>query len=279
MGETCLQRIHRVPRRLESLASRHQRHGRHRPRPRHQPFLRARHGRPLATRLSRSAVAALNGTLFAALILVTIRGLSLGKWVHNVSAILLLVTYGALIALPFIARATGKLPEYHPIQWVLPSASLFSLNIFNKMALGALSGFEYVAILAGETRALAKNIGRSVLIAAPIIALMFILGTSSVMAYTRFATSISWDRTPSFERGRASIRPVWLRIAAAVGFMVTLLYIVLTIFPIVRVKSDTEFAAKIIFVTIAANLLGGLIFIAGKRRSRSTKFPPDFGGG
>ena len=55
------------------------------------------------------------------------------------------------------------------------------------MTVGALSGFEYVAILAGETRAPAKNIGRSVLIAAPIIALMFILGTSSVMAYTRFA--------------------------------------------------------------------------------------------
>ena len=54
------------------------------------------------------------------------------------------------------------------------------------MALGALSGFEYVAILAGETRAPVKNIGRSVIIAAPIIALMFILGTSSVMTYTGF---------------------------------------------------------------------------------------------
>jgi amino acid transporter len=48
---------------------------------------------------------------------------------------------------------------------------------------GALSGFEYVAILAGETRAPARDIGRSVLIASPVIALMFILGTSSVLAF------------------------------------------------------------------------------------------------
>ena len=50
------------------------------------------------------------------------------------------------------------------------------------MALGALSGFEYVALLAGECRNPARTIGRSVVIASPIIALMFILGTSSVVA-------------------------------------------------------------------------------------------------
>jgi glutamate:GABA antiporter len=57
------------------------------------------------------------------------------------------------------------------------------LNICTKLGIGALSGFEYVAILAGETRSPARDIGRSVLIASPIIALMFILGTSSVLAY------------------------------------------------------------------------------------------------
>ena len=39
---------------------------------------------------SRVFVSVLNGVLFAALILVTIRGLSLGKWVHNTGALLLL---------------------------------------------------------------------------------------------------------------------------------------------------------------------------------------------
>ena len=50
------------------------------------------------------------------------------------------------------------------------------------MALGALSGFEYVALLAGESRNPGRTIGRSVVIASPIIALMFILGTSTVVA-------------------------------------------------------------------------------------------------
>ena len=59
----------------------------------------------------------------------------------------------------------------------------YCFNIFTKLAVGALSGFEYVAIFAGETRSPARNIGRSVMIASPIIALMFILGTSSVLAF------------------------------------------------------------------------------------------------
>jgi len=52
------------------------------------------------------------------------------------------------------------------------------------MSMGAFSGFEYVAILAGECKNPARNIGRSVLLASPIIALMFILGTSSVLAFS-----------------------------------------------------------------------------------------------
>jgi amino acid transporter len=51
------------------------------------------------------------------------------------------------------------------------------------MTVGALSGFEYVAILAGESRNAARTIGQSVVISAPIIALMFILGTSSVLTF------------------------------------------------------------------------------------------------
>src|ERR1051326_4880228 len=62
-------------------------------------------------------------------------------------------------------------------------STFYCFNIFSKLAVGALSGFEYVAILAGETRAPARDIGRSVLIASPIIAIMFILGTSSVLAF------------------------------------------------------------------------------------------------
>lgn len=53
------------------------------------------------------------------------------------------------------------------------------------MGFGALGGFEYVAIVAGECRNPERVIGRSVAIAAPIIGLMFILGTGSVLAFVR----------------------------------------------------------------------------------------------
>src|SRR5207244_2134843 len=113
-----------------------------------------------------------------------VRGLSLGKWVHNIGAFAMLLVYGALIGLPFLALFRGEFKSYQPLQLVAPTMSLFyCLNIFTKLAIGALSGFEYVAILAGETRSPARDIGRSVLIAAPVIALAFVLGTSSVLAF------------------------------------------------------------------------------------------------
>ena len=59
----------------------------------------------------------------------------------------------------------------------------------------------YVAILAGETRAPGRSIGRSVVIAAPIIALMFVLGTSTVVAYIPTDdASISWTIAPGVLR-------------------------------------------------------------------------------
>lgn len=121
--------------------------------------------------------------LTAGLVAVAVRGLSLGKWVHNVGGMIMIATFGTLIALPFLSLARGELKEYHPLALAIPTLSLMSINIFSKMAVGAMSGFEYVAILAGECRSPARTIGRSVLVAAPIIALMFILGTSSVLAF------------------------------------------------------------------------------------------------
>src|ERR1700704_4422 len=113
-----------------------------------------------------------------------IRGLALGKWVHNIGGLVMLLVYGALIALPFIGLARGELRQYQPLQIAAPTVSMFyCLNIFSKLSIGALSGFEYVAILAGETRSPARDIGRSVIIASPVIALAFILGTSSVLAF------------------------------------------------------------------------------------------------
>ncbi|PYJ90048.1 MAG: amino acid permease [Verrucomicrobia bacterium] len=135
-------------------------------------------------RESKWCIAVVSCLLVGGLCATGIRGLGLGKWLHNLGGIVMFAAYGALIALPFVSLARGELKEYHPLAMAAPTVSLFyCLNITSKLAVGGLSGFEYVAILAGECRAPARNIGRSVIIASPIIALMFILGTSSVLAF------------------------------------------------------------------------------------------------
>ena len=128
-------------------------------------------------------VALATAVLLSLMVLASIVGLAVGKWVHNVGGLVMLVVFAALLALPVLSLVTGHLHDYHPLRTEVPAASLFNLNILGKLGFGALGGFEYVAILAGETHAPARAVRRSVLIAAPIIALMFILGTSTVVAF------------------------------------------------------------------------------------------------
>jgi amino acid transporter len=331
-------------------------------------------------------VSLISGALVLGLGWACVRGLSLGKWVHNVGAFAMLAVYTSLILLPLLALARGELKSYHPLQFALPTMSIFyCFNIFTKLAVGALSGFEYVAILAGETRSPARDIGRSVLIASPVIALAFIFGTSSVLAFvgdrpidligpvpqtlrlglqsfpiagaiasigivlmtvrTIASTSVhvtgssrlpmvaGWDhllpawfsrlhrryKTPvnaiifvgavtlvigissqlgagiqeAFQLvdnaanvfygivyltlfaipilGTRALRagaPIWLRIAAVCGALVSLSAIYFTIHPIIDVPNPLRFALKIVAVTAIANAIGVAVYLAGKKRQR-----------
>ncbi len=132
---------------------------------------------------SKWATLVLTGGVMLAIALVAVHGLDIGKWLHNVGSILILVAYAILLGLPIWALARGAIPKYEPVPWQTPAVNWFGVAIFGQMAVGALSGFEYVAILAGECRSAARTIGQSVMISAPIISLMFILGTSSVLAF------------------------------------------------------------------------------------------------
>ena len=132
---------------------------------------------------SKAATLALTGGVMAGITLVAIHGLDIGKWLHNIGSIGIMTAYVILLALPMWALWHGSIAHYEPIPWQPPRPSWFGLAIFGQMTVGALSGFEYVAILAGECRSPARTIGQSVAISAPIIALMFILGTSSVLTF------------------------------------------------------------------------------------------------
>src|SRR5581483_7110624 len=100
-------------------------------------------------------IAAVTVALAAGLITVSILGLHTGKWVQNAGAIFQIATFAALILLPF----TGRARDYTPFHIAVPAISLLSLNIFGKISMGAFSGFEYIAILAGECRNPARTIG------------------------------------------------------------------------------------------------------------------------
>jgi amino acid transporter len=114
-----------------------------------------------------------------------LRGLELGKWIHNIGGVSILIVYCTLIVLPFWAIARHQPLHYEPLPIELPRLNMVSLALFGQMLFGALCGLEYIAILAGESCDAARSIGQSVTFASPIICAMFIAGTSSVLAFSR----------------------------------------------------------------------------------------------
>ena len=318
-----------------------------------------------------------------ALILIARLGLRVGKWVNNFGSVCILITLGVLIVMPFAAVWSGTLAEYHPLRLVAPPLTLFSLSVFGKMTFGALTSLEYVAIFAGESRDAARNYGKSIGVAAPIVALLYILGTSAILAFvspesvdvvgsipqalsrggaafgfakflvpvaivllfanylsnfnlnfsanTRLPMVAGWDhllpewfakldpkrKTPVnsifFVGGIAlaaaivaligvgaeeayellltwsftfygltylvmfaiplvanknrGLRPkIWLRFAAACGFLVTLLFVLLSAFPIIDVQRRWLYSLKTICVVAGANGIGYVIYRVGSRR-------------
>jgi len=330
-----------------------------------------------------TALIAASIALIALMMVIARLGLSVGKWVSNAGSIFTVLILSVLIILPYLHVWRGRLPAYHPLPLVLPPMTLFSLSVFSKMTFGALSGFEYVAIFAGESRNPGRNLARSILFTAPIIALLYILGTSGILAFvspdavdvigpipqaltrgfaafglaapiisiailllllnylccytlyfsgnTRLPLVAGWDhllpqwftrlhpqyRTPVnsilfmggvalaasiavligtgsqesfvllqiwawtfyglayltkfalplFSAKEKGLRPGgWLRLAAASGFLMTLLFVSLSVLPVIPVVSKLGYSLKVAMVVVGANLLGWLIYRAGQQK-------------
>jgi amino acid transporter len=131
---------------------------------------------------------AIVGSIIAAVTLEALRGLGWGKWIHNIGGMSMITAFVALILLPAWAlwrHRSGQPGMEHGMEFALalPPYNLHSMALFGQMLVGALSGLEYIAIFAGESRQPERNITRSVWIASPIICAMFILGTGSVVAF------------------------------------------------------------------------------------------------
>lgn len=74
---------------------------------------------------------------------------------------------------------------------------------------------------------------------------------------------------PLFAPKERGLRPrPWLRLAALSGFLMTLLYVALSIFPIIDVDSSSHYSLRIAAVVLGANVLGWLIYGAGQGKRR-----------
>jgi amino acid transporter len=131
-------------------------------------------------RLASSAIVLL---MIATVTVAALRGLDIGKWIHNVGGVAMLTVFAILILLPVWALARHQSIVWQPLPVQTPPWTLQTMALFGQMLFGALCGLEYIAILAGESKTPARSIGLSVWISSPVICAMFILGTSSVAAF------------------------------------------------------------------------------------------------
>ncbi|HEY2466964.1 MAG TPA: APC family permease [Terracidiphilus sp.] len=121
--------------------------------------------------------------LIAVLTWAELRGLEIGKWIHNAGGVAMMLVFGGLICLGPWGMLRHVPVHWTPLALEIPPHDLRTMALFGQMLFGALCGLEYIAILAGESKSPERTITQSVWIASPIICAMFILGTGSVVAF------------------------------------------------------------------------------------------------
>jgi hypothetical protein len=114
---------------------------------------------------------------------INVRGLHVGKIVMNGGAALTVVV-GALTMFLLVKRmASGVPPVNKPFSFAVPAFSIATLNVFTKIAMGGLTGFDNASVFAGECRGARRDLPRSVMVAAPLIALIYVLSTGAMLAW------------------------------------------------------------------------------------------------
>ena len=177
---------------------------------------------PSAARMpeNHAIVLVIYAVMLALLALASYRGLAVGKWIHNVSGGVIMLVFALLIVTPIWAWLHHLPIHYAPFSFHLPHKDAGSLSLVSQV-LFAASGLEYIAIMAGETHAAQRDIGRSVVIASPIIVLMFVLGTASVVSFHELYASVPINyiapipQTLSLAFGQACVGSVLARLAIA----------------------------------------------------------------
>jgi amino acid transporter len=131
---------------------------------------------------------ALNVGLFAAILAINIPGFRTGRWIAHFGTGVMVLVIALLAILLFVHPHTGsasiRVSPQPPFSLAFPALTFVSLNLFSKLTFNGLTGLEQVAVFAGETRDAARSILRSAWVAAPAIAVMYILMSGSMLTYT-----------------------------------------------------------------------------------------------
>ena len=113
-------------------------------------------------------------------------GLKTGRWVQNTGAFAKWVVVALLIILGAAAWSLGMGQNPFTAGALVPGLSRNSLGLWSSLCF-ALAGLELAGIMGGEVRDPARSLPRSILVAAPLIAGIYIVGTLAVL--TTFSTS------------------------------------------------------------------------------------------
>jgi len=120
---------------------------------------------------------------FAVILAVNVRGLHMGKWFTGIGSVLTIAAGGLMLYLLAKRWISGVPFAHQPFSFALPAFSILTLNAFTKVTIGALTGFDNASVFAGECRTPDRDLPRSVMLAAPLIAAIYIMGTGAMLAY------------------------------------------------------------------------------------------------
>ncbi len=136
---------------------------------------------------SRGWTIALDLLLLGAVLGINAVGFHYGKWVGHFGTLMMLVLTCIFVLLLFWHPTATTLHPHHSPQppfalgWTV--WSLLTLNLYTRVAFNAYSGMEQIAVFAGETRQAGRAIVLSAWVAAPAIAAIYFLMTSSMLTY------------------------------------------------------------------------------------------------
>jgi amino acid transporter len=119
--------------------------------------------------------------------LLNVRGLHATKWLSGVGSLLSIAVFLIMAYLLVLLWTKPRSLSGVAFSLAWPGFSLLTVNVFTKMSLFALSGLDQCSIFSEECRKPKNDVARSVLIAAPLIAVMYIASTSTVLGYIAVA--------------------------------------------------------------------------------------------